>query len=45
MDIYSKAAKGISVLFILKIASRVVDYILNVLVIRNINPEILGNYF
>lgn len=42
-NIYSKAVNGFKILFIMKIISRLVDFILNILVIRDIDPEIFGN--
>lgn len=41
-NIYSKAAKGLKILFIMKVISRLVDFILNILVIRDVNPDLFG---
>ncbi len=39
-----KALKGLSYLFIAKICSKILDFILNVLIIGKVSQEILGNF-
>ena len=41
-NLYNKAAKGLSILFLIRILSRVVDFLLNILVIRDLDPEVFG---
>lgn len=40
--ILGKAAKGFSILFAMKIFSRVIDFVLNVLVLRDVDPAVYG---
>lgn len=40
--VYTKALSGLQVLFVLKIFSRVIDFVLNILVIRNVEQTVYG---
>ena len=37
-QVLNKAAKGLSILFLLRIFSKIIDFVVNILVIRNIDP-------
>ncbi|EAR82704.2 RFT1-like protein (macronuclear) [Tetrahymena thermophila SB210] len=41
-SVIQKAAKGLSILFVMKIFSRVIDFVLNILVIQEVEPTIYG---
>ncbi|EGR27152.1 nuclear division rft1-like protein, putative [Ichthyophthirius multifiliis] len=41
-QIYKKAIEGFSILFLMKVFSRVIDFLLNILVIRELDPQIYG---
>ena len=42
-NLLKTAAKGLSFLVILRLFSKVIDFILNILVIREIDPNVYGN--
>lgn len=44
-NLLKTAVKGLSFLVILRLFSKVIDFILNILVIREIDPNVYGNFF
>ncbi len=44
-NLLKTAVKGLSILVVLKLFSKIVDFILNILVIREIDPNIYGNNY
>ena len=36
-SVFNKALKGLSILFVLKIGLKIIDFLLNILVIRNLD--------
>ena len=44
-NLYHKAAKGFSVLFLLRIFTRMIDFVLNIFIVRDIDPKIYGRIF
>ena len=41
-NLLKTAAKGLSILVVLRLFSKIIDFILNILVIREIDPQIYG---
>lgn len=44
-NLLKTAVRGLSILMILRLFSKIIDFILNILVIREIDPQIYGKFF
>lgn len=44
-NLLKTAAKGLSILIFLRFFSKILDFVLNIFVIRDIDPNVYGNFF